>query len=97
MVKASKGIRCKTRQTFKKSPRNRGLYPITRSFQEISEKEKVAIIIDSGIQKGQPHARFHGQIGTVKGKQGNAYLIEVNEKGKIKTIIATPEHLRKLG
>lgn len=97
MVKASKGLRSKTRQTMKKRVREKGLSPITRSFQQFSIGEKTTIVIDSGIQRGQPHPRFHGQTGTIKGRQGNAFLVEINEKGKVKKVIVTPEHLRKTG
>lgn len=97
MVKASKGIRSKTRHTLKKKAREKGLTPITRFFQEFSIGEKASIIIDPGIQRGHPHPRFHGQTGTIIGKQGDAFLVEINEKGKLKTVIAMPEHLRKLG
>ncbi|TLZ64154.1 MAG: 50S ribosomal protein L21e [Methanobacteriota archaeon] len=93
MVKASKGIMEKTRQKFRRSPRKRGLSPITRSFQRFEVGEKAVIRIDSSFQKGWPHNRFHGQTGTVVGKQGRAYVIDVRLGGKIKKAIVKPEHL----
>jgi len=65
MVKASKGIMEKTRQKFRRSPRQRGLSPITRSFQSFEIGERVTIVIDSSVQRGWPHHRFHGMTGTV--------------------------------
>src|SRR5437867_6690215 len=91
MVKASKGIMEKTRQKFRRSPRKRGLSPITRSFQRFEVGEKAVIRIDSSFQKGWPHNRFHGQTGTVVGKQGRAYVIDVRLGGKIKKAIVKPE------
>jgi large subunit ribosomal protein L21e len=94
MVKASKGIRRRTRQ-LRKKPRERGLSPITKSLQLFNHGEKASIIIDPGIHKGQPHPRFHGLTGTIVKPQGSAYLLEIKDGNKTKTVIASPEHLRK--
>ena len=95
MVKASKGIMEKTRQKFRRSPRERGLSPITRALQRFEIGDKAAIKIDSSVQRGWPHNRFHGLTGTVVGKQGRAYVLDVRFGGKIKKAIVTPEHLRR--
>jgi len=95
MVKASKGIRSRTRGMMSKSPRKRGMNSLARSFQKFEVGEKANIIIDPAMHKGQPHKRFHGQTGEVIGRRGAAYLLSVNEKGKMKTTICRPEHLKK--
>lgn len=95
MVRRSKGTRSKTRQVLRKRPRERGLPPITRVLQTFENGEKASIIIDPSVHKGQPHRRFYGLTGTVVGKQGRAYLIEVKSGKKKKTLIVGPEHLRK--
>ncbi|MDI6916979.1 MAG: 50S ribosomal protein L21e [Thermoplasmatales archaeon] len=95
MVKASKGLRRRTRQ-LRKKPRERGLSPITRSLQLFNPGEKASIVIDPSIQKGQPHPRFHGLTGRIIKPQGSAYLLEIKDGNKIKKIIANPEHLRKM-
>jgi len=95
VVKASKGIMEKTRQKYRRSPRERGLSPITRRFQRFEVGDKVTILIDSSIQKGWPHNRFHGMTGTVVGKRGRAYLVDVRFGGRIKQGIVLPEHLRQ--
>jgi large subunit ribosomal protein L21e len=95
MVKASKGIMEKTRQKFRRSPRKRGLSPITRAFRVFAIGEKATILIDSSIQKGWPHNRFHGLTGTVVGTQGRAYVVDVRFGGKIKKAIVFPEHMER--
>ena len=95
MVKASKGIMEKTRQKFRRSPRKRGLSPITRSFQRFEVGEKAVIKIDSSLQRGWPHHRFHGLTGTVVGKQGRAFVLDVRFGGKTKKAIVFPEHLKR--
>jgi len=96
MVKASKGLREKTRQKFRRRARERGLSPITRALQKYETGERASIVIDSSIHKGQPHNRFHGLTGTVIGSQGKAYLLEVKMGGKVKKVVVAPEHLRKV-
>ena len=95
MVKSSKGMRRRTRGIMSKSIRERGLSPITRAFTKYEVGDKACIVIDPSIHKGQPHVRFHGQTGEVKAKRGAAYVLSVREKGKMKTAIVRPEHLRK--
>jgi large subunit ribosomal protein L21e len=95
MVKASKGIMEKTRQKFRRSPRQRGLSPITRSFQSFEIGERVTIVIDSSVQKGWPHHRFHGMTGTVVGRRGGSFLVDVRFGGRIKQAVVRPEHLRR--
>jgi len=95
MVKASKGIMEKTRQKFRRGPRQRGLSPITRSFQTFQVGERVTIVIDSSVQRGWPHHRFHGMTGTVVGRRGNSYLVDVRFGGRIKQAVVRPEHLRR--
>ena len=72
----------KTRQKFRRSPRKRGLSPITRSFQSFEVGEKAVIKIDSSLQRGWPHHRFHGLTGTVVGKQGRAFVLDVRLAGR---------------
>src|SRR5437870_12280045 len=95
MVKASKGIMEKTRQKFRRGPRQRGLSPITRSFQSFEVGERVTIVLDSSLQKGWPHHRFHGTTGTVVGQRGAAFLVDVRFGGRIQQAAAPPEHLSR--
>lgn len=43
-----------------------------------------------------PSIRFHGKTGTVKAIQGRAYVLDVKDGDKIKTVIAKPEHMKKV-
>lgn len=95
MVKASKGGRRRTRYVMQKRARERGLSPITRVFQEFEVGDKASVSLDPSMHKGMPHVRFHGKTGTVTGKRGDAYLLDIRDGGKMKKIIVRPEHLRK--
>lgn len=95
MVKASKGSRSRTLNMMSKPPRKRGQNSISRCFQKYEIGDKANIIIDPAMHKGQPFKRFHGQTGEIIGRRGAAYILAVQEKGKLKTTIARPEHLKK--
>lgn len=96
MVKPSHGLRRRGRQILRKSPRSRGLSPITHEFQEFESGEKAHLFIDSNVHKGAPHLRFHGKTGTVVGQQGRAFVLEVKDGNKIKIVCCLPQHMRKV-
>ena len=90
MVRRSKGFRTKTRKKLKKEYKKRG---ISRFLQEFEMDERVLIKIDPSSHKGMPHPRFHGKIGRVIGRRGNAYILIVRDGNSYKKIISNPEHL----
>jgi len=51
-------------------------------------------MIDSGVQKGMPHRRFQGKIGTIAEKRGRAYVVEILTGDEKRNVIARPEHLQ---
>lgn len=69
--------------------------PITHSFITYDVGEKASVVIDPGVHGGQPHTRFQGLTGTIVGKQGKAYVLQVKAGKKTKKIIIRPEHLKK--
>lgn len=96
-VPQSSGYRSKTRKRLTKRARERGLSPVSRVVQDIKLGDRVVILIDPSVHKGQPHARYHGRVGVVREKRGRAYVVEVRDGGSIKRIISRPEHLRMVG
>ena len=95
MAKRSHGTRYASRQIMTKSPRKKGLSPITHALQEFEVGEKANIYIDPSMHNGQPHHRFHGCTGEVVGKQGNAFKVMIVDGHKEKVLIILPEHLIK--
>ncbi len=94
IVKRSHGPRQGTRKKLSRKRRDKGLSPITRLFQNFQVGEKVNIVIDPSVHKGQPHHRFHGHTGEVIGNQGRALVIKVKDGNKGKKLLITSEHLR---
>ncbi len=95
MVKASRGLRRKTRHILRRKPRERGLTPITHEFQQFEVGEKVSVVINPSIHKGMPHSRFQGKTGVVKGQQGNSWVVSLHDGDKEKTVVARAEHLKR--
>lgn len=96
MAKMSKGPRAGTRYKLQRKPRQRGLTQITRSLQTFEEGERAVVKIDPSVHKGMPNKRFHGLTGIVVGTQGSCYVVEVKDGDKKKTVVARPEHLKKV-
>lgn len=93
-MRKSKGLKSRSRYKLKKSIRPSRANPISRKIQVFEDGNKVHIIIDSSIQKGQPHPRFHGKTGQIVGQKGKAYLVGIKDGNKPKELIIRPEHLK---
>jgi len=93
MVKSSKGFRSRSRGTFTKEVRERGLPPITRFLREFAVGDRVVVRIESSDPHGQPHPRYQGRTCTVVAKSGRAYRVAFLDGGKRKELIANPIHL----
>ncbi|MFW3146350.1 MAG: 50S ribosomal protein L21e [Thermoplasmatota archaeon] len=96
MVKRSKGTMVNTRKIMRKSPRDRGNPPVTSYLKEFQIGERANIVIEPASQKGVPHHRFHGRVGTVIDKRGDAFVVRVKTENRHKDLIIRPEHLRKI-
>ena len=95
MVKAPRGLRHRTRKVFSKSIRERGAVPpLSRILIDYLPGDRVYIVADPAIHKAMPHRRYHGKVGTVVGKRGRAYIVQLKVGSKIKTLFLLPEHMR---
>lgn len=96
MAEMSRGPRARSGRKLMKSVREKGMPPITRMLRQFEIGDKVAIDIEPSIHSGMPHHRFQGLVGVVTGKQGDAYIVELNINRVKKKIIAMPVHLKKV-
>lgn len=95
MVRPPRGIRHRTRKVFRKPIRERGgVPPLSLLMIEYSPGDKVHIIVNPSVHAGMPHRRYHGMTGTIVGRRGKAYEVEVRIGSKIKKLFIRPEHLR---
>jgi large subunit ribosomal protein L21e len=89
----STGIQRKSRKILTKNPRERGMAPLGRLLHEYTTGEKVVIKIDPSVQKGMPHKRYYGKVGTVIETRGRAYVIEIPDDTIVRKVISRPEHI----
>lgn len=92
-MRKSKGYRTRTRSLLRKKPRERGKLRLSKLLYNYEAGSKVVIKIEPSVQKGMPHRRYHGKVGTVIGKRGRSYIVSVTQGDAVKEIIVRPEHL----
>ncbi|HYA10336.1 MAG TPA: 50S ribosomal protein L21e [Thermoplasmata archaeon] len=97
MVKSSKGFRSRSRGTFTKEVREKGLPPMGRFYRQFEVGEKVIVRLEPSTAGGQPHPRYQGRTCTVIGRVGNAYRLEFLDGGKRKELLSLPIHLAPAG
>lgn len=85
-----------TRRKLAKSVREKGKIKIKSHLQTFDVGDLVLIKANSACQKGMPYKRFFGKQGKIIEKRGKSYLISMKEGGKLKTVLSSPVHLRKL-
>jgi large subunit ribosomal protein L21e len=89
----SKGLRSKTRHLLLKDPRKRGVLPPNRVLAQFAVGSQVAIKLEPSQHGGMTHKRFQGLTGTVSGKQGEAFVIDVMHGNMRKVLVVRAEHL----
>jgi len=96
MVRRSKGIMVQTRKILRKRPRDRGNPPVTTFVKDFDIGEKANIVIEPSSQKGQPHRRYQGRVGTIIDKRGSSFVVRIDLERSHKDLIIRPEHLKKI-
>lgn len=91
MVKKSRGSRRGTRRKLKKEVRRK--LTIAPYLQEFKTNDRVVIKLDPSSHRGMPDPVFEGRTGKIIERRGRAYVVELKIGGKIKKVIARPEHL----
>ena len=94
---SSKGYRRRTRSLLRKRARDKGKIGLSKILREYNSGDRVVVKLDPSVHKGMPHRRFHGRIGVVKNKRGQAYIVNVTQGKTDKDIIVRPEHLEPFG
>jgi large subunit ribosomal protein L21e len=90
-----KGYRNKTRKRHRRNTRDKGLGSIEKYLIDFEINNKVDIITNSSQHKrGMPHRRYHGLTGTIIGKRGRCFEVQVKQGNSTKKLIIGREHLR---
>jgi len=93
-MRKSKGKMQGTRNIHK-GHRERGMPPVNQYMQVFEVGSRVHVDIVPSEPSGMPFSRFRGKTGVVKGKQGDAYKVEITDGKSTKTLIVTAVHLKK--
>ena len=88
MVKNSRG----TLSGNTKRLRGRMDLTVSRQVKTFDVGAKV-IINQRSTSRGQPHMRYKGRHGIVVERQGKCYVVEIQDGGTRKRLIASPIHL----
>jgi len=97
MTKKSKGLRSSSRRLLTKEPRERGKLSLSKLLYEYQPGGQVVVKIEPSVQKGMPHRRYHGRVGTIVNKRGRSYVVSVSQGDAVRVIIVRPEHLEPYG
>ena len=90
------GFRKRTRHKFKKEQSDKGKLSIKAYLQKLNVGDKVALHVEPAYQAGMYRPKFMGKIGTVIGRRGQCYQVEINDFSKKKVLIVHPVHLKKV-
>jgi len=85
----------KSRQKLRLDYREKGKISLSRYFHEFKDGDKVALKIHSSVQLGRFFPRFQGLTGTIVGKRGDCYAVQIRDHDKEKKVFVHPIHLKK--
>ena len=89
--KKAKGKRSKTRSLFKR--RNIPKLTVNKLVQDFAKGQRIVIKVDPSFHSGMPTKRYQGKSGTVVGKQGKVFDVEVKKGTMTKHLLVAPAHL----
>ncbi|HLD05082.1 MAG TPA: 50S ribosomal protein L21e [Candidatus Nanoarchaeia archaeon] len=88
--------RHRSRQKMTKDRRHRGKISLRNYLQSFKPGDKVALIAEPAYQKGMHQLRLQGHIVEVTKRRGKCYEVSVDDKGKQKSLLVHPVHLKKV-
>ena len=88
--KKAKGKRSRSRRLLKRSGPKLTVNKLVREFET---GQKVVITMDPSVHSTLPHRRYQGKVGTVTGKQGAVFTVDVNLGNLAKKLLLSAAHL----
>ena len=67
---------------------------MSRFMREYKVDDKVVIQLDPSQQKGMPHRRFHGMVGTIEKVHMRSLVLTLMMGSKPKKVITRLEHVK---
>lgn len=75
--------------------KSKGKPGLSKHFQNFEKGETAAIVREPSLRANFPE-RLQGRTGTIIGKKGKVYILELKENDKIKKFLIEPAHLKKI-
>jgi large subunit ribosomal protein L21e len=94
MVKASKGLKRRTRRRLKREIRDK--FTVEKLIKEFKPGDKVIIRINPS-SRSIPPIKYMGLAGSIISKRGKSYMVAVRRGKKEKNLLVRPEHLKLRG
>ena len=91
-MRASKGFRRGTRVRLRSSRRT----TVNDRLRSFTLGEKTSIVINPSVHEGMPHPRYQGRVGVIKDRRGKAYVVDIKDGDKNKSLVVYPEHLKPI-
>ncbi len=92
MVKASKGRMHRRSRVLGRNTRKKDV-TVVEKIKTLEVGTKVQLVPNAKFEDF-PHPRYAGRVGKVIRKQGNAYVVELQDGGVKKKFITTAIHLK---
>ncbi|MFN7088510.1 MAG: 50S ribosomal protein L21e [Candidatus Paceibacteria bacterium] len=90
MAKRSKGFFSKGTKAMKMKRK----LTVNDKVKQFSKNDRVIIAI-SPYYRGVPHPRYNSLGGEIIKKQGNSYVVQINDGNARKELIVNPVHIKK--
>lgn len=90
-MKQSKGFLSKRTRSLKK----RRTLTVCDRVRTFKVDDRVLINIKP-YREGMPSPRYNGRSGRIVEKQGNAYIVQIQDGRMAKNLVVSPLHLREL-
>ena len=72
-----------------------GRIGLSKVFQEFKDKETVAVVKEPSARSSFP-LRLQGLTGTISGRRGKSYIVDIKTQNKEKTFLIAPVHLKRI-
>ena len=79
----------------RKSVREKGKIRFSEYYKDLKDGDKISVIRELSIPSGFPK-RIQGRTGHVVGKRGTAYVVNINDKKKMKQYTIKAIHLKRI-
>lgn len=79
----------------RKKIRTRGKFSFSNYFRKYNDGDIVAVVRERSLRINFPE-RLQGRTGSIIGKRGRSYIVQIKDQTKPKQFLIEPIHLKKI-